>query len=117
MDRDGLILKIAERSGYSEEETRRFYGVLVEMFNEILGRGESIECLPEWGSFAPKLRDNPGRQENSPRKEKKPHYYIRFRPSKQFERDLFNHIGPEHAEGRDRALCLPPVWEEMRDES
>lgn len=89
MNRERILTEVAARSGYSPEETRQFYTTFVEVFTEALGEGESIDCLPEWGSFIPKLRDNMGRQENSPRRERKPHYYIRFRPSKEFERKMF----------------------------
>ena len=115
MDKDRMLREIAVRSGYSEEETRQFYAALVDVFTEALGNRESIDCLPEWGSFIPKLRDNMGRQENSPRAEKKPHYYIRFRPSKVFERKLLLDIKTDETGGWEQT-CRPPVWEVISDE-
>ena len=106
MDKDRMLREIAVRSGYSEEE---------DVFTEALGNRESIDCLPEWGSFIPKLRDNMGRQENSPRAEKKPHYYIRFRPSKEFERKLLLDIKTDETGGWEQT-CRPPVWEVISDE-
>lgn len=99
---DTLLNRVAEKSGYSREETQQFYQAMVSVFAETLGQGETMECLPEWGRFIPKLRDNSGRQKNSPRREKKPHYYIQFRPGKEFEDYLCSCLETEDDQGREQ---------------
>lgn len=89
MNQKALLREISEQSGYSLEETEQFYTALVGVMARSMSRGESVDCQPEWGRFIPKLRENPGRQENSPRREKKPHYFIQFKPSPGFEQKLF----------------------------
>lgn len=99
MEQGVLLQMVAEKSGCSIEETRQVYQALVTVFAETLGNGEMLDCLPDWGRFIPKLRDNVGRQENSPRRLKKPHYYIQFKPSKNMEKQLFSCLEEDHIGG------------------
>lgn len=88
MDKYTMLHKVAEHSDSSLEQTQRFYQAMVEVFSEALGQGEDMDCLPEWGRFIPKLRENPARNESSPRCPKKAHYFIQFKPSPGFEKML-----------------------------
>lgn len=88
MNQDRLLEEAAARTGVSLEEAEGFYQVLVDILAESMGQGESVECMPAFGKFIPKLRDNVGLNEESPRSRKKPHYFIQFKPSKKFEQML-----------------------------
>lgn len=88
MNQNELIEKLAIRTGFSMEEAEDFYQVLVDILAESMGQGESVECMPAFGKFLPKLRDNLGLNEESPRSKRKPHYFIKFKPSKNFEQKL-----------------------------
>lgn len=94
MEKECILLRVAERSGYSLAETEQFYTAFVEVFTEILGQGETMECLPEWGRFIPKVNDNPARNPNSPRNPKKMHCFVQFKPGKKLERALC--LGASH---------------------
>ena len=89
MNQKEFIQLVAERSGSSVEQTEQVYSAMVHVFSEALGKGEPVECLPTWGRFISKRRDNPGLNEHSPRQPKKPRYLIQFRSSKEFEAKLF----------------------------
>lgn len=104
MDQDKMIQKIAERSGSSYEETRRFYRAMVEVFAETLGKGEAVECVPDFGRFIPKLRENPGRNVNSPRTPKKASYFIQFKAGRQFEYSLFSFSCSEKRDTGEEAV-------------
>lgn len=88
MKKESILLKVAERSGYSLAETEQFYTAFVEVFTEVLGQGETMECLPELGRFIPKVNDNPARNPNSPRNPKKMHCFVQFKPGKRLESSL-----------------------------
>ncbi len=47
---------------------------------------------------------------------KKPHYYIRFRPSKEFERKLLFRYKDRRDRRMGKQTCRPPVWEVISDE-
>ncbi|RJW37565.1 hypothetical protein DXC92_20960 [Clostridiales bacterium TF09-2AC] len=47
-------------SGYDRGDDAQMDKSTVEVFPEALSQGEDMECLPEWGRFIPKLRENPG---------------------------------------------------------
>ena len=89
MNQTELLKRIAEETGYNEDVVENIYQALVSMLSTAMGKGERIACLPDLGMFTPKLRDNTGRNENSPRQKRKPHYYIQFKPSAQFEQEMF----------------------------
>lgn len=59
MRQEVLLDEIADRTGFSPEMTRKFYQAVTDLFADSLDQGKLPECLPEWGSFIPKLRDNP----------------------------------------------------------
>lgn len=89
MDQSELLRKLSQKSGYDMEETRVFYEALISVFAETLGQGELLDCMPDWGRFTPKLRDNLSRNDNSPNRPKKPYYLIQFKPGRRFEDQLF----------------------------
>lgn len=90
MDQQGLLREISQKSGYGMEETRIFYQALVTVLAETLGQGERLDCMPDWGRFIPKLRDNVSRNDNSPNRPQKPYHIIQFKPGKHFEEQLFS---------------------------
>lgn len=85
MDQGALLKELSKKSGYSLEDTRKFYQTFISVLAETLSQGEPLDCMPEWGKFIPKLRDNVSRNENSPNRLKKPYYFIQFKPGKRFE--------------------------------
>ncbi len=88
MDKMELLRKMAETSGVGQDEVERVYFALVQVLGDTLGHGEPADLRPEWGCFLPKLSDNPGRNQNSPRTPKATRYHIRFRAGGAFEQKL-----------------------------
>ena len=95
MNQKDFLREVAARSGCSLEQTEHFYTALVETMAGVLAQGEVVACLEAWGQFIPKLRDNTGRNANSPRRERKSYYLIQFKPSKKFERALCANLEQE----------------------
>ena len=71
-----------------QEQVERVYFALVQVLGDTLGQGEMADLRPEWGCFLPKLSDNPGRNQDSPRIPKTPRYNVRFRAGGAFEQKL-----------------------------
>ena len=88
MNQETLLCKVAEQSGYTLEETRRFYQVFIHILSQTLSRGEEAQCLPDWGRFTPKLNENLGRNADSPRRPRKTSCHIQFKASKSFKNAL-----------------------------
>ena len=88
MDKLELLRKTAETSGVDQEQVERVYFALVQVLGDTLGQGETADLRPEWGCFLPKLSDNPGRNQDSPRMPKTPRYNVRFRAGGAFEQKL-----------------------------
>lgn len=99
MDQKELIQSVAKRSGCCVEQAEQVYSAMVDVFSKALGKGEPVECLPTWGRFISKLRDNPGLNGHSPRQPKKPRYLIQFKSSKEFEAKLFHAAAPKQKVG------------------
>lgn len=93
MDRLTLLQRVKEVSGHDSETVEEVFQSLLSVMSSTMGEGENIECQPDWGKFIPKLRDNVGRNEGSPRTPKKKYYYIQFKPSSSFEAAMFTSAG------------------------
>lgn len=88
MERKEMFQKILEETGVELEQIEKVYFSMVHVMSDTLSRGEDVALNPEWGLFAPKLWDNPGMNENSPRTRKAVQYKVRFRPGKEMEKLL-----------------------------
>lgn len=88
MKQEELFRKISEETRMGQEQVERVYYSMVHAMSDALSAGEEVALTPEWGIFIPKLWDNPGLNENSPRTRKEAHYKIRFRPGKEMEKKL-----------------------------
>lgn len=88
MERKEMFQRIMEETGVELEQIEKVYFSMVHVMSDTLGRGEDVVLNPEWGLFMPKLWDNPGMNENSPRTRKAVQYKIRFRPGKEMEKLL-----------------------------
>lgn len=88
MERNEMFQKILEETGMELEQIEKVYFSMVHVMSDTLSRGEDVVLNPEWGLFAPKLWDNPGLNENSPRTRQAVRYKIRFRPGKEVEKQL-----------------------------
>lgn len=99
MERKEMFQKILEETGVELEQIEKVYFSMVHVMSDTLGRGEDVVLTPEWGLFAPKLWDNLGLNENSPRTRKAAQYKVRFRPGKEMEKQLKQPELESHAAG------------------
>lgn len=88
MERKDILHEISEKTGVGQEQVEKTYYSMVSIISDALSRGEEVNLNPEWGSFIPKLWDNPALNENSPRTRKAARYKVRFRPGKEMEKGL-----------------------------
>ena len=88
MKRNEMLHKISEETGLAPEQVEQVYLSLVHTMSDTLSHGEEIVLIPELGIFAPRLWNNPGRNENSQRTRLEARYKIRFRPGKEMEKML-----------------------------
>lgn len=88
MERKELFQKIMEETDVNLEQIEKVYLSMAHVISDTLGKGEEVTLNPELGLFAPKLWDNPGMNENSPRTRKDVRYKVRFRPGREMERCL-----------------------------
>lgn len=88
MKQEELFRKISEETDIKQLQVEQVYSSMVHLITDALAEGEEVVLIPEWGIFIPKLWDNPGMNENSPRTRQAVHYKIRFRPGKEMENKL-----------------------------
>lgn len=88
MKQEELFQRISEETNIEREKVEQVYSSMVHLITDTLAEGEEVVLIPEWGIFIPKLWDNPGLNENSPRTKHPVHYKIRFRPGKELEKKL-----------------------------
>lgn len=88
MIRKDLLSNISEKTGIAQEQVEIIYYSMVHTITESLSQGEEVNLKPEWGSFIPKMWDNPALNENSQRTRKLARYKIRFRVGKELENTL-----------------------------
>lgn len=88
MKQEELFRKISEETDIGQEQVEQVYDSMVHIITDVLAGGEEVALNPEWGIFIPKLWDNPGMNEGSPRTRQQPRYKIRFRPGKEMEKKL-----------------------------
>lgn len=88
MEKNELFHKVSKETELDLAQIEKVYYSMVHLMSDALGEGEEVALVPEWGIFVPKLWDNPGRNENSPRTRRGACYKIRFRPGKEMEKQL-----------------------------
>ena len=99
MERDEMFQKISKDTGMELEQIEKVYHSMIQTMSETLCKGEEVVLLPEWGVYIPKIWDNIGLDENSPKTRKSAHYKVRFRPSGKLQKKLIitrDPADPEH---------------------
>lgn len=96
MNREAMLCQISEETGFELNQIEAMYLSMVHVISDALSSGEEVNLSKEWGSFIPKMWDNPALSDNSPRTRRTACYKVRFRPGKALEKQL---VIPQDGDG------------------
>ena len=103
MDSPQLLDRVSRVSGVPNVVCELVLHCFMEICTEELSVGREVCLAPAFGKLVPKLRDNPGLNQPSPRTPKRAYYQVSFRPANQLKAALRVGEG-KHCVCRDSAI-------------